>query len=40
VAAGWIADTVGLNIAMAAGALTLMVAGGIALMQKRSSTPL
>jgi predicted MFS family arabinose efflux permease len=40
VAAGWIADTAGLNVAMAAGALTLILAGGIALVQKKAASPL
>jgi predicted MFS family arabinose efflux permease len=40
VAAGWIADTAGLNVAMAAGALTLILAGGIALLQKKAASPL
>ncbi len=35
VAAGWIADQRGLNTAMAAGAITLLVAVGIALLQPR-----
>ena len=35
VAAGWIADTAGLNAAMLAGALVLLVSGGLALLQKR-----
>jgi predicted MFS family arabinose efflux permease len=37
VAAGWIADTYGLNIAMAAGAATLILSGALALMQKKTS---
>jgi predicted MFS family arabinose efflux permease len=40
VAAGWIADTAGLNVAMAAGALTLILAAAIALMQKKTADPL
>jgi predicted MFS family arabinose efflux permease len=40
VAAGWIADTAGLNSAMAAGAGTLLLATGLALMQKKSFGPL
>ena len=35
VAAGWIADRQGLNWAMAAGALTLMMCAGVALLQPR-----
>jgi predicted MFS family arabinose efflux permease len=37
VAAGWIADHYSLNTAMAAGAATLILAAGLALMQKRGS---
>jgi predicted MFS family arabinose efflux permease len=37
VAAGWIADHYSLNAAMAAGAATLVVAAGLALVQKRGS---
>jgi predicted MFS family arabinose efflux permease len=40
VAAGWIADTAGLNTAMAAGAGTLLLATGLALMQKKSRSTL
>ena len=40
VAAGWIADTYGLNAAMAAGSLTLILSGAVALMQKKKSDAL
>jgi predicted MFS family arabinose efflux permease len=40
VAAGWIADTAGLNTAMAAGAATLLLATGLAFMQKNGPSPL
>jgi predicted MFS family arabinose efflux permease len=36
IAAGWIADTAGLNAAMAAGAAVLVLAAGVALLQRRS----
>ncbi len=38
VAAGWIADHHGLNWAMAAGAITLILCAGVALLQPRRST--
>jgi predicted MFS family arabinose efflux permease len=40
VAAGWIADRAGLNAAMAAGAVTLLLAAGLAFVQKRGSSAL
>ncbi len=40
VAAGWIADTYGLNAAMAAGSLILILSGAVALMQKKKSDAL
>jgi predicted MFS family arabinose efflux permease len=40
VAAGWMADTYGLNAAMAAGSVTLILSGSVALMQKKKSDAL
>jgi predicted MFS family arabinose efflux permease len=35
IAAGWLADTAGLNAAMAAGAAVLVLGAGVALLQRR-----